>query len=165
MAPLSIKAAKDTMDIGMTNLKKACQRLERNLPPLPPEDNVPLPPSDRPRDRASSITACAACLQELEALDVGDRDSHVCTHAGQGDQRDEDARSETGQRREREAPQVRTRNKQPKLRVVKEYMGNLDSCLDTYTEAVARYCTVLTDEDQKETYEDHMLDWVIIVKS
>ena len=61
---------------------------------------------------------------------------------------------------EREPPQVRTRNKQPKLRVIKEYMGNLDSCLDNYTEAVARYCTVLTEDNQKEAYEDHMLTWV-----
>ena len=159
MAHLLIKAARDACDIGITKLKRACSKLERNLPPLQAGEVLALP-ADRPRVRTISISACQACIEELEAMETGERAGHVCTH-GRGGGQDDETRSvggsEDGTRGDRNP--IRTRNKQPKLRVVMEYMEHLDSCLDIYTDAVAKYCTVLTDENDKEDWENHLLTW------
>ena len=159
MAPLSIKGARDACDICMTKLKRAYSKLERHLPPLPGGESPGIP-ADRPRERAVSVTTCATCVRELEAMDVGDRAGHVCTHRGE-ERQDEDLISVGGSEGDRERDQVRTtyRNRKPKLNVIKEYMEHLDVCLDNYTDAVAKLCTVLSKDEEKEDWEEHLLTW------
>ena len=137
MAPLSIKAAKDAVDMGMTKLKRACRDLERNLPPPSGGEDADHP-EDRPRDRAASISACAQCVAEIEALEPGARDRHACTHRDENQPEDtEDARS-TGGSEHGHRISTQLRRNTPKLRVVRDTLSRLDTCLDNYEEAVAR---------------------------
>ena len=69
-----------TADIAYQNavyrLRAACTLLERHL--TPSTDEVPQP-SLRPR-RAPEVAECAQCAAELQELEPGSRENHVCTH-------------------------------------------------------------------------------------
>ena len=81
-----------TADIAYQNavyrLRAACTLLERHL--TPSTDEVPQP-SLRPR-RAPEVAECARCAAELQELEPGSRENHVCTHR----QDDEDRAADTG---------------------------------------------------------------------
>ena len=102
------------------------------------------------------MAACERCALELEALDAGERAGHQCTH---GERRGSDSRSVADQDEQRRAP-ARGKVRQPKLRVVQEYLGYLTESLKAYTGAVGNVCSVLTREEDKNDYEDLMLLWV-----
>ena len=111
--------------------------MERNLPPPSGGEDVDHP-EVRPRDRAASISACAQCVAEIEALEPGARDRHACTHRDENQPDDtEDVRS-TGGSEHGHRISTQLRRNTPKLRVVRDALSRLDTCLDNYEEAVAR---------------------------
>ena len=159
MAPITAAAANLAYDKAVTRLKRACANLERHIPPpesLEVDDNVV--PSLRPR--ANSIATCPLCAQELEQLEPGERRSHVCTHRARGSNQDIDNVSNAGSdATDRAASDRRPRNKQPKVGVIQEYMNSLDNSLEIYTDAVCVLCTTMTDTNEQEAYQDHLLVW------
>ena len=155
MAPLTLRVAKEAYDKCVTELKWSCHTLERILPPPSDGEQASFPPS-KPRLRLDSVAACERCALELEALDAGERAGHQCTH---GERRGSDSRSVADQEEQRRAP-ARGKVRQPKLRVVQEYLGYLTESLKAYTGAVGNVCSVLTREEDKNDYEDLMLLWV-----
>ena len=156
MAPLTLRVAKEAYDKAVTDLKWSCHTLERVLPPSAEGDQASFPPS-KPRLRLDSVAACPQCAIELEALDAGERTGHQCTH---GERRGSDSHSigET-EDRSRRGP-ARGTVRQPKHRVVVEYLGYLTDSLKAYVAAVGNVCCVLTREEDKQDYEDLMLLWV-----
>ena len=82
MAP-KMATAEDAWRKAERKLKTVARLLERQLPPLDnmdEDDTVASEPAFRSRPRTSSIASCAACLAELDALEVGAREGHVCSH-------------------------------------------------------------------------------------
>ena len=51
-------------------------------------------------------------------------------------------------------------SKQPVLGVVKDYLEKLESCLDRYTDAVSVVCSTFASENERESYQDHLIAWV-----
>ena len=150
MAPTTLASANLAYDKAVTKLKRACVELERNLPPQQEiEGGDAIAPSLRPRERVDSVAACAICAQELETLEAGARDAHACTHREQREPTDNDNVSTAGSQGdevERTINARRARGKQPKIGVIKEYMAQLNTCLDAYTDAVCVLCSVLGDQ-------------------
>ena len=126
MAPITTASANLAYDKASTKLKRACTQLEYNIPPCDTEGLDSVTPPLRPRERSDPLTPCAQCATELEELEEGARADHICTHRRQDDDAASNAGSE-GDRHERNTlSNRRARQKQPKLGVVKEYMGQLE---------------------------------------
>ena len=153
MPAITVASANLAYEKAITKLSRACSALEHHIPP----DGETDPPPLRPTIRRNSIAACALCANELANLPAGDRESHVCTHEEQRDiPADDDAtsvRSESGHVR-------RVRNQQPKIGVVKEYMEKLETCLDSFTDAISILCSVLETREEKLQYQEHLTVWV-----
>ena len=153
MPAITVASANLAYEKAITKLSRACSALEHHIPP----DGETDPPPLRPTPRRNSIAACALCANELANLEPGDRESHVCTHDEQRDRPPEDdaasVRSESGQVR-------RIRNQQPKMGVIKEYMDKLETCLDSFTDAISLLCSVLESRDKKLQYQEHLTVWV-----
>jgi len=140
-------------------LKRACTSLERQLPP-PEDGGTDETPPLVPRQRADSITGCAACVSDLLDLEPGEREGHRCTHQGDGSQRQarDDVVVTTSDVATARAKVSRVR--QPALGVIQEYMSSLDTCLERYIDAVTVVCSTLTDRTEQELYQDHLIVWV-----
>ena len=161
MAPITAASAKLAYDKAANQLKRACSSLERHLPPPQDgDDDFPEAPSLVPRVRADSVASgCALCVSELLDLEPGERQGHRCTHQDQINVQPEDNASATGSDSQRQ--RVRTnRSKQPVLGVVKEYLDKLESCLDRYTDAVSVVCSTFANDNERESYQDHLIAWV-----
>ena len=91
-------------------------------------------------------------------------EGHVCTHQQQGNHStgQDGERSTAGSdgARQRRTLSKRGRNQQPKLGVIKQYMVELESSLDKYTDATATLCAALTTRAEKDEYQDLLLVWV-----
>ena len=160
MAPITTASANLAYDKASTKLKRACTQLEYNIPPCDTEGLDLVTPPLRPRERSDPLTPCAQCATELEELEEGARADHICTHRRQDDDAASNAGSE-GDRNERNTlNNRRARQKQPKLGVVKEYLSQLDICLDAFTDAVSVLCSTLTVQNEKDMYQDHLFVWV-----
>ena len=159
MAPISATSAKLAFEKAANQLKRACTSLERQLPP-PEDGGTEETPPLVPRQRADSVTGCAACVSELFDLEPGERVGHQCTHLGEGSQgqaRDEVVvTASDGTTARSKVSRVR----QPALGVIKEYMSSLDTCLERYTDAVTVVCSTLTERTEQEMYQDHLIVWV-----
>ena len=159
MPPITAAAAGLAYDKAIAKLQRACIRLEHNIPPSDSEDNdqfvpPPLRPL-RPRVRLQGESDCEACAAELQELDQADRAGHVCTHNQQVDQRDNvEPEVSVGNMTAR-----RARIQQPKLGVIQDYMGQLDICLDIFSDAVVTLCSVADDSIDKHAYQDHLVVW------
>ena len=159
MAPISATSAKLAFEKAANQLKRACTSLERQLPP-PEDGGTDETPPLVPRQRANSVTGCAACVSDLFDLEPGEREGHICTHQREGSQmqpRDEVVvTASDGTSSRAKVGRVR----QPALGVIKEYMSNLENCLERYTDAVTVVCSTLTDRTEQELYQDHLIVWV-----
>ena len=160
MAPNTTIAAYAAYERAITRLKTACTSLERQIPPPENADGneaIDTPPI-RPRESNVEITACQACATELEEMDPNDRVGHVCTHDDQSNQ-PQGAERALGSGSD-DTVKRKGKNKQPKAGVLREYMGNMDTCLEKFTDTVANLCSALTDVAEKERYQDHLIVWV-----
>ena len=162
MAPISAAAAKLAYDKSANQLKRACTSLERHLPPS--GDGVEAQvetPSLIPRRRLDSVPpGCALWVSELMDLEPGDREGHQCTHQDQRVRgQDDDAHSTAGSDSVPARARV-GRSKQPALGVVKEYLANIEVCLDKFTDAVTVLCSTLNSEAEREMYQDHLIVWI-----
>ena len=110
------------------------------------------------------MAVCEQCAEELRNLEPGDREGHACTHRDRVEQDGEDARSnaESGAEgtRVRDTHSRRGRGQQPKVGVIREYMGTMDTCLEKYTDAVATLCSMLPTSEEKDAYNDHHVLWI-----
>ena len=48
----------------------------------------------------------------------------------------------------------------PMARVVQEYMKNLNDRLNKFTDPVTISCSTLSNDRDKETYQDHLVVWI-----
>ena len=162
MAPISATAAKLAYDKSANQLKRACTSLERHLPPSGDDAETQVEtPSLIPRRRLDSVPpGCALCVSELMDLEPGDREGHQCNHKDQRARgQDEDAHSTAGSDSVPARARI-GRSKQPALGVVKEYLGNIEVCLDKFTDAVTVLCSTLNSESEREMYQDHLIVWI-----
>ena len=96
-------------------------------------------------------------------MDAGERAGHVCNHQGGGgdENRADDERSNVASDGGRSRGTLRRhRAKQPKLEVVRQYMNDLKSALDDFTDAVSILSNVLPDKAEKQEYQNHLIRWV-----
>ena len=99
--PITAASAKLAFEKASNQLLRACNSLERNLPPSNEDENEqatapPLVPRRR-IDSQASQTGCALCVSELFDLDTADRADHRCTHQQPtGERREDDLASRTG---------------------------------------------------------------------
>ena len=162
--PITAASAKLAFEKASNQLLRACNSLERNLPPSNEDENEqatvpPLAPRRR-IDSQASQTGCALCVSELFDLDTADRADHRCTHQQPSGEhrREDDVASRTGS--DIGPPRTKAaRVKQPAVGVIKEYMVNLDNCLEKYTDAVTVVCSTFTNEAEKILYQDHLIVW------
>ena len=170
MAPLSLATANGAYERAITRLKRACVALDCKLPPVDPQDQTfTEPPASKPvRDRVDSVAACAVCQVELEALEPGLRDGHICNHQQEGVGRQSDQQSvhgsDGGRSRAGGTLSRKGKYKQPTLKKIKDYMANVASGLDVFSDAVSDLCVVLPNTDEKEEYKDHLMVWVRYVE-
>ena len=159
MAPNTTIAAYAAYERAITRLKTACTSLERQIPPPENADGTEATdtPPIRPRESNVEVTACQACATELEEMDPNDRAGHACTHEDQGNQPRTEQAPGSGPD---DTTRRKGKNKQPKAGVLREYMGNMDACLEKFTDTVANLCSALTDVAEKERYQDHLIFWV-----
>ena len=160
MAP-SYANADNAYRNAVARLSTSVMFLERHLPTTDnaevtePEGMPPLKPS---RPRLESVPACAQCQAELEELDAGSRDSHVCTH--HTDEVDNSAnlttRSDASISKSRGKGQ---RQRQPNTGVVRQDMNNMNEKFEAFTSALATFCTVMEDEEEIRMFEEHLLVW------
>ena len=157
MAPITAASAKLAYDKAAIQLKRACSSLP---PPQDGDDDFPEAPSLVPRVRADSVASgCTLCVSELPDLEPGESQGHRCTHQGQINVQPDDTASAT--RSDSQRQRFRTNmSKQPVLGVVKVYLEKLESCLDRYTDAVSVVCSTFTNENERESYQDHLIAWV-----
>ena len=152
MAPNNIGAAHLQYNKAINKVINTCKRLEYYLPPTTDSEGCEFPPN-RPRQRTDSVAACDRCAAELQVLPVGDREGHVCNHRveerrdGEGD-RGSDAGSESSRR----VP-VKTKGR-PRVGLLRDYISNVDTAIDGFSDAVAILVSLLDDEGDKERYED-----------
>ena len=158
MAPITLQTANAAYDKAVTKLKKACVSLDLAIPPpaVPETEEVP---TDRPQvqaaPRGNSVSGCALCVAELEALDPGAREGHACTHAQDGvvNNDDVEVRSTTGSESAdtsgRSTYPRRRIQRKPRVSVIREYMEVLENCLDTFTDSVANLCSVIPSENEQ----------------
>ena len=134
MAPSSAATAYAAHERAITRLQTACTSLERQIPPPDNTDGVGeiATPPLRPRESNADIVSCQACAVELEELDANARAGHVCTHDRPPEQQ---AAPRPGS--EDSVTRKKGKNKQPKAGVLKEYISNLDSCMEKFNDAVA----------------------------
>ena len=84
MPAITAASAKLAYDKAANSLKRACNSLERYLPPSQDAaEEIQLAPPLVPRRRVDSVAGCALCVSELMDLEPGDRTNHQCTHQNQ----------------------------------------------------------------------------------
>ena len=84
MPAITAASAKLAYDKAANSLKRACNSLERYLPPSQDAaEEIQLAPPLAPRRRVDSVAGCALCVSELLDLEPGDRNNHQCTHQNQ----------------------------------------------------------------------------------
>ena len=98
-------------------------------------------------------------MSDLFNLEPEEREQHVCTHQDQrGGRREDDVASATGS--DIGPPRTKApRAKQPSLEVVRDYMATVDTCLEKFTDAVTVICSTLSNDADKQSYQDHMIVW------
>ena len=82
MAP-SVTAANTAYSQAVNRLVTICHELDSHLPPFDLHENDdpdPTLPSVWPRPKLESTTGCAQCVEELQQLEPGDRERHICNH-------------------------------------------------------------------------------------
>ena len=94
MAPISLATANAQFDKAITKLMHACVVLDHQLPPQSEEDldTTDLPSlrphqqqeTGRTQQRGNSVAQCPMCAAELEVMEPGAREGHVCTHGDLG---------------------------------------------------------------------------------
>ena len=162
MAPLTVATANLAYDKAITKLKRACTELELNIPPSDAEGDealIILPLRPRERSEPATATPCALCGPERDQLDDEARAIHVCTHRGQNVNGSRAVGNE-GERHDGSSSLRKRKHKQPKLGVVKEYLTQLNTCLDAFTDAVSVLCSTLTVQNEKDMYQDHLFVWI-----
>ena len=162
MAPLTVATANLAYDKAITKLKRACTELELNIPPSDAEGDealIILPLRPRERSEPATATPCALFGPERDQLDDEARAIHVCTHREQNVEVARAAGNE-GERHDGSSSLRRRKHKQPKLGVAKEYLCQLNVCLDSFTVAVSVLCSTLTVQNEKDMYQDHLFVWI-----
>ena len=158
MPAVTPASAKLAYEKAIGNLKRACTSLKYKIPPSAdgsPEET----PLLAPRIRADK-QACPLCAPTLEELGPEEREAHVCTHqAADLAAVEVDRASGTGSGDGRPRGK-RGRTTQPMAGVVREYMQNLDDRLDKFTDAVTIFCSTLSNDRDKGTYQDHLVVWI-----
>ena len=105
------------------------------------------------------MAACDRCAAELQVLPEGNREGHICNHRGEERKDGEgDRGSDAGSESSRRVP-VKTRGK-PRVGLLRDYISNVDTAIDGFSDAVAVLVSLLDDEGEKERYDDHMVVWV-----
>ena len=153
MAPTTEAAANSAYSLAVNRLVTICNDLDGHLPPfdIQEDDNYdPSLPSVWPRPRLESTTDCAQCVEELDQLSAGARDSHICRH-----NRDHDESTDT-----RTAPTQRrsVRRRQPNAGVIRQDIIILDERFEAFTAALAALAAILPRERAIE-FEEHLLVW------
>ena len=163
MPAITAASAKLAYDKAANSLKRACNSLERYLPPSQDAaEDTQLAPPLAPRRRVDSVAGCALCVSELMDLEPGDRTNHQCTHLNPPPQQDLQQEVDTGSTAGSDTgipPAKSARVKQPNLGVIKDHIARLDSTMDRFSDAVTVLCSTFTDEPDKILYQDHLIVW------
>ena len=130
-------------------LRSSCRFLDGYLTPVEPDETIDMPP-DKPI-RAVEVPSCDECTAEIELLEAGDRAGHVCTHGGR-EQRD--VRPSVQQR------VITGKRPQPNAGVIREYMGDVNTKLESFTTALSTLCSLMDDREEVVAFEDHLMVWV-----
>ena len=170
MAPITLASANLQYDRSITKLLRASIKLDKQLPPCTEEDlDSTEVPSLRPqhaqenRPRGNSVANCPRCAAELEIMEPGAREGHVCTH--QDEHVDDEVVSRVGSEAAHTRGTTRRRgSRQPRLSVIKQYMDELETEVDVYTDSVSNLCSVLPTHEEKEDYRNLLLDWIDYVE-
>ena len=123
---------------------------------LPPPDNqeegddaLEAPPP-RPRPKVDSVAACQQCAEELDQLDAGDREGHICNHNVAADA--QPAVSSVYRRT------ISNWRRQPNAGILRNDIKNVDEHFKAFTTALSNFC-VLLEQDQYVEYEAHSREW------
>ena len=152
MAPNSLATADNNYRSAAFKLRSACTFLKRHLPPDDSNEPESATPTIKPRARAVSV-ACALCVAELQQMEVGAREGHVCTHQQDNPvDRASNAGSDDVQDRSGK------RQRQPDVGVIRQDLTNVDEKFETFTNALSILSGLLGDDDQI-LYEEHLMNW------
>ena len=153
MAPTNEVAVNRQYHNAVHSLQVACIDLVRHLPPPDNQeevDNALEAPPPWPRPRVDSVAACQQCADELDQLDAGDREGHVCNHNVTADA--QPAVSSASRRT------FSNWRRQPNAGVLRNDIKNVDEHFKAFTTALSNFC-VLLEQDQYIEYEAHLREW------
>ena len=163
MPAITAALAKLAYDKAANSLKRACNSLERYLPPSQDAaEEIQLAPPLVPRRRVDSVAGCALCVSELMDLEPGDRTNHQCTHQNQPPPQNLQQEVDTGSTAGSDTgipPAKPARVKQPNLGVIKDHIKRLNTTMDKFSDAITVLCSTFTDEPDKILYQDHLIVW------
>ena len=101
------------------------------------------------------------CAAELEVMEPGAREGHVCTHGDLGNANVEDDNvSHAGSTSQLRSTLRRTKAKRPRIAKIKQYVDNLEEQMDIFMDTVSTLCTVLPTVEEKEAHRSHLLEWI-----
>ena len=151
--PTRLVIAEGAERVAAFALRAVTKRLLRYLPDDGGDNDgqVTEAPSLVPRQRICSVASCAACVAELEELEVGAREGHICTH-----------QQEEGLEVQAQAEPVisssRGGNQRASEAKIRKLVDEMYGKLDVFVEASATLST-LVDKEDGVLHTQHMEDW------
>ena len=142
---------------AVSALTFACKQLECHLPSddATQADISLTIPSYRPQRRGLSVSACPQCAIELEQLEAGAREGYQCTHQVDTD---EVGAQGAGVRRPDDVGDT-VRRRQPNAGVIRQDLVDIKEKYDGFVKAISTLIAVCENQEEKESFEQHLIVW------